>query len=164
VNSIGDSFAIRGGARLQARSLMAATRELRRVGRTLRRMAQAGVEVRRTTPNVGVADVRAVIAARRLRKTCLGPGIGDSAWALLLEAYAARLEGRRVPITGFGAAEGMARSTAHRWTRLLISRGLLSAEPADGERRPALIGLSDEGAKRVRACLAEAARLSPIAG
>jgi hypothetical protein len=142
---------------------MAATRELRRVGRTLRQMAQTGVEVRRTTRTVGPADVRAIIAARRLRKTCLGPGIGDSAWALLLEAYAARLEGRRIPVTGFGAAEGMARSTAHRWTRLLLARGLLSAGPADGDRRPSLIGLSDEGAKRMRAYLVEAAGLSALA-
>lgn len=141
---------------------MAATRELRRVGRTLRRMAQAGVEARPTTRNLGAAEVRAIIAARRLRKTRLGAGVGDSAWALLLEAYAACLEGRRIPITGFGVADGMARSTALRWTRLLIARGLLSADPAEGDRRPALIGLSEEGEKRMRACLAEAAALSPL--
>jgi hypothetical protein len=145
--------------------LLAATRELRRVGRTLRQLAADARRGGTGAPTTfGAADVRAIIAARRLRETCLGPGIGDCAWALLLEAYAARLEGRRIPITGFGVAEGIARSTAHRWTRLLIARGLLSSDPADEERRVPLLGLSDEGAKRMRAYLTEVSRLSPLAG
>ena len=145
--------------------MLAATRELRRVGRTLRQLA-ADAQGRGTgaPTTFGAADVRAIIAARRLRETCLGPGIGDCAWALLLEAYAARLEGRRIPITGFGVAEGIARSTAHRWTRLLIAQGLLSSDPEDDARRVPLLGLSDEGAKRMRAYLTEVSRLSPLAG
>jgi hypothetical protein len=141
---------------------MAATRELRRIGRTLRRMSSdpQGREIA-APRDIEAADLRAIIASRRLRETCLGPGLGDSAWALLLEAYAARLEGRRIPSTALGMAEKMARSTAHRWTRALIERGLLSSDAPDDDRRVSLIGLSDEGAKRMRACLIGAARLSP---
>jgi hypothetical protein len=163
VNSIGDPYSTRGGARHQARALMAVTRELRRVVRTLRQLARAAPETvgHRGPRDIKAADVRAIIATRRLRETCLGPGIADPAWALLLEAYAARLDGRRIPINGFGTADGMARSTVQRWTRVLIARGLLSGEAPAADRRVSLIGLSDEGEKRMRACLAGAARLSP---
>jgi hypothetical protein len=42
---------------------------------------------------VTAADVRAIIAARWLRRRCLGFDPGEAGWSMMLELYAARLEG-----------------------------------------------------------------------
>jgi DNA-binding MarR family transcriptional regulator len=104
--------------------------------------------------------VQAILAARRLRELCLGPEVGDVAWALLLEAFAARLEGRMVALTSLGAGEGIPRSTAHRWTRWLLDRGLLSSHADPSDDRITLVELSEEAAERVRTYLANALSLS----
>jgi DNA-binding MarR family transcriptional regulator len=78
----------------------------------------------------------------------------------LLEAFAARLEGRLVALTSLGGSEGIPRSTAHRWTRWLLDRGLLSSQPDPGDERITLVGLSDDAAERVRTYLANALSLS----
>jgi DNA-binding MarR family transcriptional regulator len=154
------------GAR-RTRTLLAATRELQRVGRTLHRLVDgeaslAAAPSGRTRPaEIGPAELRGLIAARRLRAERFGPDIGDVAWALLLEAYGAHLEGRRVAVTSLGSAEGIARSTAHRWTRTLLERGLLTSGVAPGDQRVTLVGLSEAGARQLRAYLKEALRHSP---
>jgi len=146
----------------RTRTLAAATRELTKVVRLLRQLTDAGAPPRAPARprEITAADVQAILAARRLRDLCLGPEVGDVAWALLLEAFAARLEGRLVPLTSLGAAEGIPRSTAHRWTRALIDRGLLTghADPADD--RITLVGMTDEAAGKLRTYLANAAGLS----
>jgi hypothetical protein len=150
----------------RVRTLAAATRELQRVVRLLRQFTQAGAYA----PDAGgrpaaitAADVQAILAARRLRELCLGPEVGDVAWGLLLEAFAEHLDGRRVALTSLGAAEGIPRSTAHRWTRALIDRGLLSSHPDPSDDRITLVALSDEAAERIRTFLASALGLSRLA-
>jgi len=145
------------------RTLGAATRELQRVVRLLRQFMQAGAPGHGTPGRrsaITAADVQAILAARRLRDLCLGPEVGDVAWGLLLEAFAEHLDGRRVALTSLGAAEGIPRSTAHRWTRWLIDRGLLSSHADPGDDRITLVGLSDDAAERVRTYLANALSLS----
>ena len=68
--------------------------------------------------------------------------------------------GAASPLTSLGAAEGIPRSTAHRWTRWLIDRGLLSSHADPGDDRITLVGLSDDAAERVRTYLANALSLS----
>lgn len=147
----------------RTRTLASATRELHKVVRLLRHLAESGAPQPRSSgrgAEITAADVQAILAARRLRELCLGPEVGDVAWALLLEAFAARLEGRLVALTSLGAAEGIPRSTAHRWTRWLIDRGLLSSEADPGDDRITLVGLSDDAAGRVSTYLANALSLS----
>lgn len=157
--SISDASANGGRAIRRAQTLIAATRELRRVSQALRRIAME----RGGTPD-SAADARAIIAARRLCQSRFGPEIGDTAWMLLLEAFTARIEGRRLAVTSFGAAGGITRSTAYRWTRRLIERGLLSVQgPPDGGRAT-FVTLSDAAAAHIRASLAEARTLSSRAG
>jgi DNA-binding MarR family transcriptional regulator len=143
----------------RARTLAAVSRELQRVNRSLRRLAgatpQPDASLERET-GITSASVRAIIAARRLRNDRFGPAVGDLAWALLLEAFAARLEGRLTAMTSLGAASGIARSTAHRWVGWLLARGLLIRGPDPADERVTLVGLSDGTAERIRAYLAEA--------
>ena len=147
----------------RTRTIAAATRELQKVVRLLRRFARTEAPSPGRRADVSAADVQAILAARRLRELCLGPEVGDIAWVLLLEAFAEHLEGRRVGLTSLGASEGIPRSTAHRWTRALIDRGLLTSGPDPSDDRITLIALSDEAAGRIRAYLASALSLSRLA-
>lgn len=107
------------------------------------------------------ATVRSIIAARRLRDDMLGPDIGDSGWALLLEALSARLDGRRSGLTRLVEAAELAPATAHRRIDALTKRGLLIRR-ADPEREHSvLLDLTDEGDDRLRAYLRGALSLSP---
>jgi hypothetical protein len=147
----------------RTRTLASASRELHKVVRLLRHLAASGAPPPRgpgRSSEITAADIQAILAARRLRELCLGPEVGDVAWALLLEAFAARLDGRLVALTSLGAAEGIPRSTAHRWTRWLLDRGLLSSQADPGDDRITLVGLSDDAAERVRTYLANALSLS----
>jgi hypothetical protein len=157
--SISDAPANGGGTLRRAQTLIAATRELRRVHRTLRRIATE----RGGAPD-SAGDARAIIAARRLCQSRFGPEIGDTAWMLLLEAFTARIEGRRLAVTSFGAAGGITRSTAYRWTRRLIERGLLSVQGNPDRGRATFVTLSDAAAEHIRTSLDEARALSSRAG
>ena len=145
------------GAR-RAYTLGDVSRELQRVNRTLRRLA---AEPGRARPEINGASVRAILAARRMRDDCFGPDVGDLAWTLLLEAYAARLEGRLSVMTGLGAPAGIARSTAHRRVAWLLDRGLLTRHADPEDERIVLIGVSDDAAGSIRAYLAAAIAQSP---
>lgn len=149
------------GAR-QARNLREVSRELRRVNLMLRRIAGGGAlrDGESDPPRINGASVRAIIAARRLRDECFGSAVGDLAWAVLLEAFAARLDGRLTAMTSLGASAGIARSTSHRWAAWLLARGLLVRHPDPGNRRGALIGLGDDAAARIHDYLTAAGKMS----
>lgn len=160
---IGDASARNGTILRRARTLMAATRELERVNRTLRRIAGPAAQGRGAADSAA-ADARAIIAARRQCQLRFGLEIGDIAWVLLLEAFAARIEGRPLAITSLGAAGGITRTTAYRWTRRLLARGLLSGEAAPQGKRATFVTLSDAAAESIRASLAQARALAARAG
>lgn len=143
----------------QAHSLRIVSRELRRVNRALALMAVAGAP--RARPQINPETVRAINAARRLREQCFEPAVAEAGWALLLEAYAARLDGRAVTMTGLGEPAGIARSTAHRWAGQLIDRGLLVRLQDGGDDRTIPVALADDAAERVRLYLEAALELSP---
>jgi hypothetical protein len=134
------------------------SRELRRIERLL---AWIGGELTRP-PRLDSGSVRAILAARRLRDDCFRPPIGDAGWALLLDAFAARLEGGGIAMTVIGAAAGIPRSTAHRWAAHLLDRGLLVRLPDDGDKCAAPLGLSTAAAESVGAYLEAAFRLSRV--
>jgi hypothetical protein len=142
-----------------AHTLAQLSRELQRVNRSLRRLAAAPGGPR---PEVSGASLRAMLAARRMRDTCFGPAIGDLAWAILLEAFAARLDGRLSPVTSLGMVAGIARSTAHRWVAALLERGLLTRHSDPSNERAVLIGLADDAAARIRAYLNAALTETPL--
>ncbi|HEV2866377.1 MAG TPA: hypothetical protein VGX37_07665 [Allosphingosinicella sp.] len=111
--------------------------------------------------DVSAQRVRAIIAARWLRREYLGFEPGDAEWSLILELYAARLEGRRVNQTGLGVAAGVAQTTTLQATRRLIADGVFAARKDRRDKRVLLITLSDAAANRVRDYLAAACRIAP---
>lgn len=96
-----------------AEVLGAASRELAGLVALIRRMVEA-VVLRDLAlghrPEITSGAVRSVIAARSLRYEYLGASSGEVAWAILLEAFAARLEGRLVTMTDLCVAAGVPHS------------------------------------------------------
>ncbi|HVQ08029.1 MAG TPA: helix-turn-helix domain-containing protein [Allosphingosinicella sp.] len=134
------------------------TRELRRIERVLAWVASELIR----PPGLDANAVRAMLAARRLRDECFRPAIGEVGWVLLLDAFAARLEGRGVAMTAIGAPAGIPRSTAHRWAAHLLDRGLLVRLADEGDKRGGPVALSAAAAESVRAYLDAALKLSRL--
>jgi hypothetical protein len=104
-----------------------------------------------------------MIAARRLRRDYFTVVRGDPAWSIMLELYAARIEGRAVPEAMIGPAAGIPQRTAAEAARRLLRRGILEARP-DGEAEPAprLLALTDPAAERMADYLTAMLRIAPF--
>lgn len=92
--------------------------------------------------------VRSIIRARRMRDQFFkGELFADPAFDMLLDLYAARLEGSRVAVSSLCIAASVPATTALRWIKALTDKGLFvrQADPQDGRR--VYIGLSDEAAR-----------------
>jgi DNA-binding MarR family transcriptional regulator len=148
-------------------SLLAISRVLEETARMLHDWALADdPPLRRPTDAplpVTASIVRTIIAARWLRRDFLGFDVGDPEWSLMLELYAARLEGRQVHQTGLSVAAGVPQSTALQATRRLVEAGIFSTKPDPRDGRKLLVSLTAPAAERIRAYLAAALEIgSPV--
>jgi DNA-binding MarR family transcriptional regulator len=113
-------------------------------------------------PPIDAAAVRAIIRARRLRDQYFASDLfADPAWDILLDLFAAQLEGRRVAVSSLCIAAAVPPTTALRWIKTLTDLGLLvrAADPQDGRR--VHIELGPKAAAGVEAYLQAAQRISP---
>lgn len=81
--------------------------------------------------------VRERIRQRRLREKLFGTDLfADPAWDMMLDLYAAQLEGNEVSVSSLCIAAAVPTTTALRWIKLLSQRGWLlrSHDPGDGRR------------------------------
>lgn len=94
----------------------------------------------------GTADpqlVREAIRARRMRGAFLGENLfEDPAWDMLLDLYAAHLEGGRVSVSSLCVAAAVAPTTALRWIGQLIEVGLFDLQSDPDDRTRTFIALS----------------------
>lgn len=105
--------------------------------------------------------VKRVISARRLRGRFLAQDLfGEPGWDMLLELYLARLEGRSVSVTSVGISAEVPATTALRWIKVLMARGLVSKMADSEDDRRKLLTLSDDAATGVERYLREGRRLA----
>jgi len=126
--------------------------------------AKTGQSEDKDEPGIDAAYVRSIIRARRLRDQFFRGGLfADPAWDMLLDLFAARLEGTRVAVSSLCIAAAVPATTALRWIKALTDRGLFvrSADPQDGRR--VYIALSDEVARSLTAYLRAVQRIAPPA-
>lgn len=91
------------------------------------------------------------VDARRLRDAIFGTQMfSDPAWDILLCLYVLAAHGDKVKITSLAPMTGLATTTAGRWARKLVARGLLEREQDGSDRRRSYISLSHEGYVLVR--------------
>lgn len=108
--------------------------------------------------------IRAIQQLRNRRKDLLGCDLfGDPAWDILLDLYAAGLEGRTVSVTSACIASGAPDTTALRYLCHLEKAGLVERRQdiADGRRR--FVRLTEAGHRGIDAWLDKAGYLARAA-
>lgn len=146
-------------------SLLEISRVLEETASIVRRHASAGRAGENASGRgelITAALVRSVIAGRRLRRDHFPSISGDPAWSMMLELYAAQLEGRRVSQTLLGTLAGVAETTALRLTKTLLRKGTFTSHDDPDDRRLIMLGLSEETATRMRAYLTAAIAAGPL--
>ncbi len=112
-------------------------------------------------------EVRRVIHLRRLRAKffdAFGQGLfEDPAWDMLLDLYAAALEGRQVSVSSLCIAAAVAPTTALRWIAKMTDVGLLVRHPDPVDRRRAFMALSPQAAEAMRGYMLAARRVEGAA-
>jgi Winged helix DNA-binding domain len=82
-------------------------------------------------------DVRRLIRMRRLRDSFFRTDLfADPAWDMLLDLFAAHIEGDRVAVSSLCIAAAVPQTTALRWITTMVEAGLFvrQADPLDGRR------------------------------
>ena len=150
---------------------------LRRFGGEVARIAEVLARLARDTGTADLADrrptfhpepadlsldaaaVRRAIRARRLRAQSFGEGLfEDPAWDMLLDLFAAELEGARVSVSSLCIAAHVAPTTALRWITRLTEAGLFERRADPQDRRRAFVALSAQGSAAMRGFVAALAR------
>jgi len=117
-----------------------------------------------TEPDPDPRAIRATIRARRLRDHHFASELfADPAWDMLLDLYAARLEGRRVSVSSLCIAAAVPPTTALRWIGTMHDADLFGREADPTDKRRAHITLTDRAAAAMRGYFgaAERAGLAP---
>lgn len=140
-----------------AASLIEISRVLEETARLVREHALAGEGERPAQP-LSPPQVRAILSLRSLRAHHLGFDATDGAWAMMLELYAAHLEGKRIHQTKLALAAGVPHTTALMATRRLLDSGAFTRAEDPHDRRLLMLGLSDAAAASIGAYLSEAQR------
>lgn len=94
------------------------------------------------------APVRRLLRQRRMREQFFPADLfADPAWDMLLDLYAAQLEGQPVAVSSLCIAAAVPATTALRWIKTLTETGLFErhADPRDGRR--IFIGLAPKAAQ-----------------
>ncbi|WP_343519424.1 hypothetical protein [Sphingomonas sp.] len=116
-------------------------------------------------PDADPRTVRAVIRARRLRDQFFTAELfADPAWDMLLDLYAARLEGRRVSVSSLCIAAAVPPTTALRWIGTMHDAELFGREPDPTDKRRAHITLTERAAAAMRGYFGAANRAGLVAG
>jgi hypothetical protein len=103
--------------------------------------------------------IRQAIRARRMRDGFFPPALfEDPAWDMLLDLFAAELEGGSVSVSSLCIAAAVAPTTALRWIGRMTAGGLLARRPDPGDRRRAFVVLTDQASSGMRGYAAALAR------
>lgn len=88
-------------------------------------------------PNVAVETVRSAIRARRLRSSYFPDDLfADPAWDMMLDLLQAEIAQLRVPVSSLCIAAAVPATTALRWLKMMVERGIFvrRSDPHDGRR------------------------------
>ncbi len=96
------------------------------------------------------AKVRSLIKLRRLREQHFPADLfADPAWDILLDLYAAQLEGKKVSVSSLCIAASVPPTTALRWITSMTENGALVRHQDPHDARRVFIGLSEDSEQRL---------------
>lgn len=100
--------------------------------------------------------VRGYLRTRRLREKLLPSELfGEPAWDILLDLYAAGLEGKIVSVSSACVASAVSQTTALRWLNKLIEHDLLERIDDEDDGRRANVQLTPKGRQVIGAWVEE---------
>ena len=145
--------------------------EVSRIASTLARLstgptaAPAAVHkpVAPDAPAVSAETVRSIIRARRLRGRYFEEELfADPAWDMLLDLLQAEISHLRVPVSSLCIAAAVPATTALRWLKTMVQKGIFvrRADPHDGRR--VFVELAPEASQAMRAYFAEVGQVGVI--
>ncbi len=106
------------------------------------------------------SEIRRAIRARRMRDQFFGGGyFEDPGWDMLLDLYAAELEGTQVSVSSLCIAAAVAPTTALRWIGRMSDAGLFERRPDPLDRRRAYMALSTRASEGMQGYMAAVRRL-----
>jgi DNA-binding MarR family transcriptional regulator len=147
---------------LNSERLRQLSSEVSRIATTLARLSsepEASLLPERAyeaAPDISADTVMSVIRARRLRARFFEEELfADPAWDMMLELLHADLCGRRVSVSSLSAASGVPATTALRWLKAMVDKGLFIRrdDPLDGRR--VYVDLAPETSRTLRLYFAE---------
>ena len=119
----------------------------------------APAKIARTTPR----KIREMIKLRRLRDQHFPPDLfADPAWDILLDLYAANLEGKSVSVSSLCIAAAVPPTTALRWITTMTEHGALVRKQDPNDARRVFIGLSEDSEDRLTAYFTSVGRARRI--
>lgn len=139
-------------------------REVKSLNESINRSAGDAIPLFRDRSAGGAplaARIRGLQKLRQSRARIFGESLfADPAWDILLELYAACLEGGGQPVSNVCIASGVPSTTAIRWIRALETGGWIrrSADSEDGRR--CILSLSENGEEAMRRFFEQAGFLS----
>ena len=102
-------------------------------------------------PLADAAEIRRTIRARRLRAQFFPARLlEDPGWDMLLDLFAAELEGIQVSVSSLCIAAAVAPTTALRWITRMVDAGLMMRVADAGDRRRAFVALSERAGAEMR--------------
>jgi hypothetical protein len=133
--------------------------EVSRIASTLARLSAGPTSTARAiqptvggdVPPLSAETVRSVIRARRLRARYFPDDLfADPAWDMLLDLLQAEIAQLRVPVSSLCIAAAVPATTALRWLKAMVGRGLFvrRADPHDGRR--VFVELAPEASQALR--------------
>jgi DNA-binding MarR family transcriptional regulator len=114
-------------------------------------------------PPLSVEIVRNVIRARRLRSRYFAEDLfADPAWDMLLDLLQAEIAQLRVPVSSLCIAAAVPATTALRWLKTMVAKGIFvrRADPHDGRR--VFVELAPEASHALRRYFAEVGQVAAI--
>ncbi|TXC72182.1 hypothetical protein FSB78_15455 [Sphingomonas ginsenosidivorax] len=105
------------------------------------------------------SEIRRAIRGRRMRDQFFGNGyFEDPGWDMLLDLYAAELEGTQVSVSSLCIAAAVAPTTALRWIGRMSDAGLFERRPDPLDRRRAYMALSTRTSEAMHGYMAAVRR------
>lgn len=104
------------------------------------------------------STIRDLIKLRRMREQHFPAGLfADPGWDILLDLFAAKLEGRTVSVSSLCIAAAVPPTTGLRWITTMTEHGALVRRQDPNDARRVFIELSDDSENRLRSFFSQAA-------
>jgi hypothetical protein len=105
----------------------------------------------------GAQQIRELIKLRRLREQHFAEGMfADPGWDILLDLFAAKLEGKSVSVSSLCIAAAVPPTTGLRWITSMTEHGALVRRQDPSDARRVFIELSPDSEERLRAYFTDA--------